>query len=178
MKVARFFSALVVAGAVMVLPALAYSGAPHRTIAKPLNVTGCNPQHGTYMATGFTPAYYPVGAPYWGWPAVYGPAYTYYQYPVQGNATLGIDYSNNTDIVMKKIEFGLVAKGNLVAEVQDVGTFSPGAEIKHEFGISRNVFPLGTGLAQCVPLKITFADGTHWTNPHLPALRRNLYRHP
>jgi len=46
------------------------------------------------------------------------------------------------------------------------------------FGLSPNVFPLGTGLARCIPLHIRFADGTTWKNPHLPALQRSIYRHP
>jgi hypothetical protein len=148
---------------------------PHVTMPHPISVTTCNPQRNNYMSGGFAPAYYP-GGPYWGWPSVYG--YNYYQYPVQGDPTLSIDYSNATSVVMKDIEFGLIAHGQLVAEVRDVGTFSPGAEIKHQFGLNRNVFPLGTSLVQCVPLKITFADGTKWKNPHLPALRKSIYGKP
>lgn len=151
--------------------------AAHVGTRQPILVNKCNPQRNNYMATGFAPAYYPMGVgPYWGWQSVYGPRY--YQYPVAGNPTLGIDYVNQTNMVMKDIEFGLVANGQLVAEVRDVGTFSPGAEIKHEFGLSRNVFPLQTGLPRCLPLKITFADGTKWRNPHLPALQRSIYSHP
>ncbi len=160
------------------LPAMsATQHAPHVTMAHPISVNNCNPQRNVSMAAGYVPAYYPVGMrPYWGWPSVYG--LSYYQYPVAGNPTLNIDYVNQTNVVMKDVEFGLVVNRNLVAEVRDVGTFSPGAEIKHEFGISRNVFPLQTGLPQCVPLKITFADGTKWKNPHLPALRRSIYGRP
>jgi hypothetical protein len=142
--------------------------------AHPIQINNCNPQRNNTMSTGYAPAYYPGGiGPYWGWPSVYG--YRYYQYPVAGNPTLGVDYVNRTSVVMKDIEFGLLANGHLVAEVRDVGTFSPGIEIKHEFGLNRNVFPLRTGLPQCVPLKITFADGTKWKNPHLPALKRSIY---
>ncbi len=79
---------------------------------------------------------------------------------------------------MTEIEFGLVANGRLVAEVRDVGTFSPGAEIKHKFGLNPNVFPLQTSFAKCVPLHIKFADGTKWRNPNLPALQRSIYAHP
>jgi hypothetical protein len=151
--------------------------APHVAIAHPIKVNTCNPQRNVYMAPGFAPAYYPYGGgPYWGWPSVYGPMY--YQYPVAGHPTLGIDYVNATDVVMKDIEFGLIVHGNLVAEVRDVGTFSPGVEIKHEFGVSPNIFPIQTSFAQCVPLKITFSDGTKWKNPHLPALRRSIYGKP
>jgi hypothetical protein len=79
---------------------------------------------------------------------------------------------------MKQIEFGLIVSGSLVAEVKDVGTFSPGAEIKHKFGLSRNVFPLQTSYAKCVPLKIQFEDGSHWKNPHLPAYHASMYGAP
>ena len=121
------------------------------------------------VSGGWVPAYYPP-APYY-WPSVYG--YRYYQPPVRTqNPTLAIDYSNATDKVMKQIEFGLIAGGRLVAEVKDVGTFSPGAEIKHEFGLSPNVFPLQTSMTRCVPLRITFEDGTKWRNPRLPHRRR------
>jgi hypothetical protein len=154
---------------------------PHVTIAHPIKINTCNPQRGeTFVGGGWAPAYYPVGVgPYWGWPAVYGPTYTYYQYPVShSNPTLGIDYVNDTNVVMKTIEFGLIAHGQLVAEAKDVGTFSPGVEIKHEFGLNPNVFPLATGIPECVPLKIHFEDGTVWKNPHLPALRHRLYGKP
>jgi len=154
--------------------------APHVQIAHPVKVSTCNPQQGTtWVSAGYVPAYYPgyAGA-YWGWPSVYGPGYSYYSTPVQNNPTLSIDYRNNTSVVMKDIEFGLIAHGQLVAEVRDVGTFSPGIEIKHEFGLNPNVFPLSTSMTQCIPLKITFADGTKWKNPHLPALRAQIYGQP
>jgi len=188
MNTARIVSAALAAGFAFTLPIVASAqattttlttgknGAQKRTFtSSPINVQNCNPQRNNYMATGFTPAFYP-GGPYWGWPSVYG-GYNYYQYPVQGNPTLAIDYHNATTIVMTDIEFGLVARGEMLAEVRDKGTFSPGAEIKHEFGLSPNVFPIRTGLTQCVPLKITFADGTKWTNPRLPALRASIYHH-
>jgi hypothetical protein len=163
-------SIALVAALAAALP-LAASAQPH-----PIQVNGCNPQRNASYGAGWRPAYYPYGTPYWGWASVYGP--TYYQYPVARNGTLGIDYMNVTSRVMKTIEFGLVARGQLVAEVRDVGTFSPGAEIKHEFGLNPNVFPLQTSLARCVPLRIMFADGTKWRNPHLPAMQRSIWEHP
>ncbi len=155
----------IVAGAVA--PASAQTQVRH-----PVDVTACSPSRNVaYFGGGWGPGFYPRSA-YW-WPSVYG--YRYYQPPMRSSdPTLAIDYSNNTQQVMKSIEFGLVANGNLVAEVKDVGTFSPGVDIKHEFGISSNVFPLSTGLPQCVPLHIVFADGATWTNRHLPALKRKL----
>jgi hypothetical protein len=161
--------------AVAGIPILAFA-VEMRAIHHPINVSNCNPQR-TIVYGAYPPAFYPVGVgPYWGWPSVYGPMY--YQYPVAGNPTLSIDYTNNTRIVMKTIEFGLVVRGNLLAEVRDVGTFSPGAEIKHSFGLNPNVFPIQSGFPQCVPLKIAFEDGSMWKNPHLPALRASIYGHP
>lgn len=137
----------------------------------PVKVTTCQPSPNIIASGGWVPAYYPPHRYYW--PSVYG--YRYYQPPVRtASPTLSIDYTNETAKPMKEIEFGLVANGNLVAEVKDVGTFSPGTEIKHEFGLSPNVFPLQTALARCVPLKIAYEDGTTWTNPRLPVLKRKL----
>jgi hypothetical protein len=188
MKTARIFSAVLAASFALSIPVVASAqntsmttknGAQKRTFAtSPINVQSCNPKQGSYTYAGYTPAFYPgYAGGYWGWPSVYGPGYNYYQMPVQNNPELGIDYHNATTITMKDIEFGLVARGELLAEVRDVGTFSPGAEIKHVFGVSSNVFPIRTGLPQCVPLKITFMDGSKWTNPHLPALRASIYHH-
>lgn len=157
------------------------SQAAHVTMPHPIQVNACNPQRNVrYNYAGYTPGFYPsygVYGGYWGWPSVYGP--TYYQPPsASSNPELGIDYVNATQVVMKQIEFGLIVKGSLVAEVKDVGTFSPGAEIKHKFGLSPNVFPLQTSFAKCVPLKIVFEDGSHWKNPHLPAYQASMYGHP
>lgn len=162
---------------------VAMSQAAHVTTAHPINVSACNPQRNVnYNWSGYTPGYFPgpyyggFYRGYWGYPSVYGP--TYYQPPVQNNPELGIDYANATNVVMKQIEFGLIVKGALVAEVKDVGTFSPGAEIKHKFGLSPNVFPLQTSYAKCVPLKIMFEDGSHWKNPHLPQYKATMYGKP
>jgi hypothetical protein len=175
MKFKRFFPSVAALCLMAGLPMM--TSAYEVTTHHPIKVSTCNPQKNTYYSSAFTPAFYPAYAgPYWGWPSVYGP--TYYQYPVEGDPTLAIDYTNMTQTVMKEIEFGLVVRGELLAEVRDVGTFSPGAEIKHKFGISKNVFPIQTSFAQCVPLKITFEDGTHWKNPHLPAYRASIYGKP
>ncbi len=129
-----------------------------------ISVSKCVPEQGVYRA-GYTPAYYPM-RPY-SWRNVYG--YTYYQPAYASSApSLSIDYTNISSKTMREIEFGLIARGELIAEVKDIGTFTTGAEIKHQFGLSPNVFPIGTGLSQCVPLKISFADGTTWRSPHLP----------
>jgi len=139
----------------------------------PINVSRCDPESGA-APPGFVSAYYPPGPFYYR--DVYG--YRYYQRAVVApNPTLSIDYTNVSSRSATSVEFGLVARGDLVAEVKDVGTFTPNAEIKHRFGLNPNVFPLGTGLSRCVPLRVTFANGTRWMNPHLPALRRSLYEH-
>jgi len=124
------------------------------------------------MVPGYVPGYYPHG-PY-RWPDVYG--YWYYQPPIATNATLAIDFVNITEKTIRSIDFGLLARGQLIAEIRDVGTFSPNVEIKHVFGLDPNVFPIGTALPACVPLRVTYQDGTTWTNPHLPSLRRSIYR--
>ena len=139
----------------------------------PIKVNKCDPMlKMTTYPVGYVPAYYPYGGPYF-WTDIYG--YRYTQAPLSRNAFLAIDYVNRSAVPIRSIEFGLVANGRLVAEVRDVGTFSPGAEIKHEFGLNPNVFPIQTGLPKCVPLHVLFQDGTRWKNPRLPALERSIY---
>jgi hypothetical protein len=186
MNTARALSSLFALGLALSMPVMASAQTtvavsatqPYRTMPNPIKVQTCSPSQNSAVVGGFAPAFYPVGmGAYWGWPSVYGPSYYSYPYATS-NPSLAIDYHNNTQVTMSDIEFGLIARGDLVAEVRDKGTFSPGAEIKHEFGLSPNVFPLHTGIVQCVPLKITFADGTKWKNPNLPAMKRAIYQHP
>ena len=149
--------------------AMQTQAAPHAP--SPIRVTHCNPS--LNQQVGYTPGFYPAGPYYWN--DVYGRGFVQPTYT--NNPTLAIHYVNITTKVIKSVEFGLVARGALVAEVRDVGTFSPGADIKHRFGISQNVFPIGTGLPQCLPLRVTFEDGTKWRSSHLPALSQSLYSH-
>ena len=166
-------------------PAQSPTAAMHATKPVPhanqiIKVSHCHPslnlmQSGGYYG-GFTPGfpgYY--GAGYWG--DVYGARF--YQPPVTtASPQLAIDYVNVSHDVMRQIEFGLVANGVLVAEVKDVGTFSPGAEIKHRFSISANVFPIQTGLPQCVPMHVVYESGAKWRNPALPPKNQHIYYHP
>ena len=145
------------------------AGATH----SPIKVQRCDPMlKNTAYPVGYVPGYYPYGGPYF-WTDIYG--YRYTQAQVSRNAFLAIDYVNRSAVPIRSIEFGLVTNGRLVAEVRDVGTFSPGAEIKHEFGLNPNVFPIQTGLPRCVALRVLFQDGTRWKNPRLPALERSIY---
>jgi|SRR5271166_4209879 len=128
-------------------------------------------QSGGYA--GYAPGFYGGGR--WGDPW----GYNYYSPPVTTtNSQMAVDWMNVTNKVMKDVQFGLIANGILKAEARDVGTFSPNAEIKHKYGIPASTFPLGTGLPQCVPLHITFADGTKWRNPKLPPKNQNIYVNP
>jgi len=145
-----------------------------------IHVKTCDPKLNTNTSGGYAPGpYYGAYAPGWGyrggyWGDPYG--HRYYQAPVTTTLPqLGIDYVNSSSKTMSEIDFGLVVNGVLRAEVKDAGTFSPGVEIKHKFGISENVFPIQSALPQCIPLRITFENGQHWTNPALPPKNTKIY---
>jgi hypothetical protein len=177
LRIAATAAALVAGAAVACMaqgPAPMTQGTTVRPASSLVKVSLCDPQKSVAAPAyvGFSSGYYPF-APYL-WTDPYG--FQYQQVPAApASATLSIDYTNITGAVMTTIDFGLVARGRLVAEIRDVGKFSPNAEIKHQFGLSRNVFPLRTALAQCVPLHIVYADGTSWVNPHLPKSRHEIY---
>lgn len=84
------------------------------------------------------------------------------------DAFLGITFTNQAPTAATEIDFGLVARGSLVAVTKDVGTFSPGVEINHEFVVDREIFPLGTAIPYCAVLRVKYADGSIWTNPTPP----------
>ena len=124
---------------------------------------------------GYYPGYYPAGPYYWRDPYAMG----YYQPPTTtAYPEMYVDFINITHKTMTGIVWGLVANGHLVAEAKDVGTFSPGVEIKKKYGISINAFPLQTGLPQCVALGVKWADGTRTMNPNLPDRVKNMYASP
>ncbi len=89
-------------------------------------------------------------------------------YHPRGQGTIAISYVNNAPEPLVSITFGFVAKGYMVAEEHDVGTFSHGVEIAHTFDVSDQIFPLGTTLPRCVVLSEHYADGVRWVNPDPP----------
>ena len=86
----------------------------------------------------------------------------HYQAPLRSDPTLAIGYTNLSPKAIKSIDFALIAKGQIVADVRDVGDFAPGAKIQHNFPLSPKIFPLGTGPVACAPISITYADGSTW----------------
>lgn len=81
---------------------------------------------------------------------------------------LGITYANTAAKAAKEIVFGLVSRGSLIAVANDLGTFSPGVKIDHEFDVSPEIFPIGTSFPYCAVLRVKYADGTEWYNPQPP----------
>jgi len=49
--------------------------------------------------------------------------------------------------------------------VTDVGTFSPGVEIKHHFDLYSDVTYAGEQVQSCVPTKVKWSDATLWIAP-------------
>jgi len=85
------------------------------------------------------------------------------------DAFLGISYQNQATVAATEVDFGLVARGSLVAVAKDIGRFSPGVLIEHEFVVSSEIFPLGSAVPYCAVLRVKYADGSMWHNPSPPA---------
>jgi hypothetical protein len=81
---------------------------------------------------------------------------------------LKIHFRNTAGVVAEEVDFGLVARNDLVEKIKDVGTFSPGVLIQHKYKVSRSIFPLRTALPYCAVLRVRYADGHVWTNPEPP----------
>ncbi|MGC8486379.1 MAG: hypothetical protein ACP5O6_12230 [Candidatus Baltobacteraceae bacterium] len=181
MKLIRSISAASAFFAVVALAALPI--AAHSKVTKPvLAVNTCSPSLGNVLmpgtATAYSAGYDPVGyaQPVDATPpkVVVNQAYshqngavvttgsTHYQAPLRSDPTVTIGYTNLAPKAIRSIDFALIAKGQIVADVRDVGDFAPGAKIKHSFALNPKIFPLGTGLAVCAPISITYADGTTW----------------
>jgi hypothetical protein len=120
-----------------------------------ITVTQCNPhQHA-------------AGTPFHPWIDPYGIYHGNGPFPYE-TGFLEIAYANGSDVAAKEIDFGLVARGSLIATTKDVGTFSKDAKIDHEFSVDPEIFPIGTALPYCAVLRVKYADGTEWQNPNPP----------
>jgi hypothetical protein len=139
----------------------------------PIRVLGCHPEAANERYPGYVSATYPMEAPYH-WQDAYG--FRYVEPPIAGNPTLSIAYMNTSDTTAHTVEFGLVARGRLIAEVRDVGEFSPNTEIKHTFGLKKDAYPADTEDPECVTLRVVFTNGTRWENPHLPKMQQSIYQ--
>jgi hypothetical protein len=147
------FLATTAALAALTLPSFAAEPPPLRqTPGSQITVTQCYPhQHTAYQA-------HPWVDPYGHWH--YGGSFPY------DEGFLAITYVNNASAVVKEIDFGLIVRDAMIAVVNDVGTFSTGTTIDHEFSVSREIFPIGTEFPYCAVLRVQYADGTVWTNPN------------
>lgn len=143
----------IVLAAVLLAPVAAPAQTPQTPGSKIL-VAECNPHR--HAAAQAHPWIDPYG--YWHNSPAYFPSW---------DAFLGISYENQAPAQATEIDFGLVARGSLVALAKDVGKFSPGVKIDHEFVVSREIFPLG-GMPYCAVLRVKYADGSVWQNPSPP----------
>ncbi len=82
---------------------------------------------------------------------------------------LKIFFRNTGAAVVREVDFGLVARDELVDKVKDVGTFSSGVLIEHKFKVSRDIFPLRTAIPYCAVLRVKYEDGHIWANPTPPS---------
>lgn len=92
------------------------------------------------------------------------------QYQAGASGRLRITFTNTGIQPAASITFGLVENGSALAQPQAKGTFSPHIKISQSFKLSSSVFPIGEAKPQCVALRVKWADGTYWVNPHMPSL--------
>lgn len=114
-----------------------------------VKVLSCLATDESHVVAVNTPPAYPVSPYYNYWnngtlyynPTIFAPK------PV-----LSIVFVNESDQLLKTVEFGLFVGDTLVAKVRDSGRFSPGVVIRHDLGLPGNVFPLPSGTVHCAAL--------------------------
>jgi hypothetical protein len=83
-------------------------------------------------------------------------------------SSIRIGYTNDAAAAVAEIDFALVGRSGVMNVVKDVGKIAAGAEIQRDFKIQLASFPLNPGATKCIVTKVTYADGTSWTNPNPP----------
>jgi hypothetical protein len=94
---------------------------------------------------------------------------------LNGKTYLAIAYTNWSKNAVRTVKFGLVVGDYLLGEVLDKETASAGVEVKHALALDADIAPISTKV-ECVPLQVTFVDGTHWTNPRMRGLKKTYAR--
>jgi hemolysin type calcium binding protein len=74
-----------------------------------------------------------------------------------------IAFTNDSDVPATNVEFALEANGVVLDRIEDVGSFAQGVTIKHHFSDTETSADQKVAVA-----KVTFADGSVWTNPAVP----------
>ena len=157
----------------VVTPVPGAAGTPGPAASTLVHVTSCGTRHAGAGAEAQYVAPGPVAgqASNSSFENVYGDDY-YQPLPGTSSPLMIVGFTNISGKPMTMIEFGLLSNEILAGEARDTGTFTPGAGIKAKLGISLTaILP---GPTKCVPLRITFADGSTWRNPRLPP-RGNAY---
>lgn len=146
-----FLAAMLAAGA-----GVGFAQTLKQTPGSQISVSQCNPHQHTAGTS------HPWIDPYGVWHPATAGSFPYTE------GFLGITYVNNAPKAAKEVVFGLVSRGSLIAIANDIGTFSPGVTIDHEFDVSPEIFPIGTSFPYCAVLRVKYADGTEWYNPKPP----------
>ena len=84
-------------------------------------------------------------------------------------SNVDIDFVNNGSQDAVAIEFGVLVKNTLVAEMRNSGKFSPGVVIQHNLGLNAAA-ALKIKKFRCTALRVTWADGSQWTSPELSTI--------
>lgn len=84
---------------------------------------------------------------------------THITYVIGGNktassVTFAVGYRNSASHFLRR--------------VTDVGSFSPGTTISHDFALFNDVTYAGEHTTMCVPTQVKFSGGTVWMAPHQP----------
>jgi len=90
-----------------------------------------------------------------------------YTEPGTGN-NVDIDFINNGTQEAVAIDFGVLVKNTLVAQMRNSGKFSPGVLIKHNLGLDSAALKLKT--FRCLALRVTWADGSQWKSSELSSI--------
>jgi hypothetical protein len=85
-----------------------------------------------------------------------------------GSSSIRIGYTNDADVAAAEIDFTLVGRSGTMTSVKDVGKIGAGADIRHDFKIQLESFPLNPAATKCIVTKVLYADGTAWVNPSPP----------
>lgn len=77
------------------------------------------------------------------------------------NATLWVNYTNNSQNEIKQVVFHVVLASGFSADVADVGSFAPGVTVNHQL-FSTGIVSQPPQVSDCTLKSVEFSNDTMW----------------
>jgi hypothetical protein len=89
-----------------------------------------------------------------------------------------VDFENLSDKTANQIVFDVAVNGVHIGQLIDNGSFAPKIEVKHPVDAARQMSFKANDAMSCLPIRVTFLDGTVWSNGQAAIMATTILEQP